>query len=123
MQPAHQPAPPQRPGADVRQRALQFAKHSVPKPRSCKSRSTGGSLGRSTSGAAVTTTAAVDQEDATGGTLRAGVAADEDTSSEPGPNGGPIELLAGELQGMTLSQALPGRGKSDHETAAAGGHA
>ncbi|KAL4424999.1 hypothetical protein ABPG77_002884 [Micractinium sp. CCAP 211/92] len=122
-QPAHQPASPQRPGADVRQRALQFAKHSVPKPRSFKGRSTGGSLGCSTSGTAGTTTAAAEQEAAAGGMLQARRAADEETSTEPGSDAGAAELLAGELHAMTLSEAVPGRGASDQETAAAGGQA
>lgn len=125
-QPTRQRAPPPRPGASVRERALQFAKHSVPKPSSFKGRPAGGSLGRSASGPAAAAAAAVEHVDATGGELPAGAPADEGGITEPahaaGAVAGAVELLDGKLGAMTLAEdgeAPPAHGQSEQATAAA----
>ncbi|KAL4457901.1 hypothetical protein ABPG75_012766 [Micractinium tetrahymenae] len=117
-------APPTRPGADVRQRALQFAKHSVPKPSSFKSRSAGSSLGRCASGTAAAAAAAAEavaQADAAAEALPAGLAIDQGSSAAPAAEDEALALLREELGGMALAGEPQGAVDPHQETAAAGG--
>lgn len=107
--PPRQKAPPPRPGAEVRERALRFAQSGVPKPSSFR--------GRDDAGLQDAATAALAQHATQGGDGEAAGAAPAEeaaANAQGAQETAAPEEVAGELQALQLEMAITGADDVPH---------